>query len=255
MSDSLWQFHEKAIVDDHKRQSLNGNADCLFYIPGVDCPHCGRSFGSTSKFAFNCPESILEEVRNVDRKTPCCNLEQWQEYVNRWKKAFPSEWKNLAIEPGTGFQPYQWAIRKIRETDLFWPGSTPIISERLQRVLLKNKVTGASLHQVVDKKANPLCYYNLLLLNDPRTDFWKKESLLVDHCEHCGYEQYRQVKGQQKGYNQLVRKGEIPRKYIPEYEMFTSHIFNGFIVTPRVYDLIKNLDFANCEVRELTVID
>lgn len=289
--DTLWQirdpdpgWYEHMFVDGEVRNAVE--------LPLVECPECSSVHISDRILPFVCPPEIREEAEALDEArsqgegSVTVPLEKFRRYAARWEAALRRYGHEVKLLPGDAFSPRLWRVPSIPRYDIFWPsiGHTAVVSERIARLLQENQVSGISLRPVVLEKVGAVEPTDQVPEILDMSDYFKQAEtldnpsqcgnffeLLISHstlpspddgvtiipgCSACGrIESWEESIAYKKQIAFYRKKKILPRRYALDADVFRSHIFQGFVVSPKVYALVSEGDLRNCRIDRLAVCD
>jgi hypothetical protein len=91
-------------------------------------------------------------------------------------------------------------------------------------------------------------------------EFFLRPQVLGDdyqskRCPECGSENFQETNAQKQFIGQLKGKKLIPRRCLPQLDIFQSGVHHGIVVKDSVLSALSRLEPSNVRVDELTVCD
>jgi hypothetical protein len=175
-------------------------------------------------------------------------------------------------------------VPSIPRYDVFWPVAHIVVSERLRDLLQRNEITGAVFEPLVlgpiglaeptaklvlrkNREFDDRYYERIPCVPDPKScgDFFhmtfshatqSSEPGVVEKCPICGASNWHIASMPQPERELLIGEQSLPRKYIPDADIFWSHVFTGgFIIRDCVRKLIPDEYLQNCGVKRIRILD
>ncbi|QDU79646.1 hypothetical protein Pla110_13570 [Polystyrenella longa] len=290
---TLTQLHETHMGGDFRDFFINGSAIYDYSIPGTNCSKCGKMWAYLQITTFECPDEIREEMADVVDAKPNMPWEELSVFISKWERKVIEYYPNARLLPGFNLQPIKWDIPSYPESDVYFKMGSVIVRDNVKQVIEKNRFTGLCffsvlLGQVGELKESEIIledeidmeedviepgdllaaapklddlndvgiFFNAITEFDAYRDIKEKESRVTKACDFCGYVRYDLPQERQEEYEYYNLNKFIPEKYVPDYDIFDSHIHRGWLMRPEVYEALKTeCDLRNCEVHEIKVVN
>jgi len=288
---TLW--HLSPNVPKHSERLWHyGSGNFKYQVPGINCPNCGPGGGGNAKLhSIECPSMIRKEIEALQGDSPCLTPSQFARAKRRWEAGLHFSNYDQEIDPGDSFPPFLWRIPTIPRYNIYWLFFATILAEALASRLLDKRVTGIALlrvsplrvgaFEVEDKipealfnqcnepedimelvpalsQSEDLGQFFYLFASGSSLELWKREN--VANVTVCGVCKRMAIPKQieierSKARSRYRGRKEIPLQYCFASDIFHSHIYeDGFIISPRVLDLLNEADLRNCKVSKLKVV-
>lgn len=221
-------------------------------------------------------------------------MSELQPYLSRWEAICTEHGINQSLYSGASFYPNHWDLSSIPRYHIYAMLFDMVISEHVKTLFQKNSISGVSYPLVViDRIANyePTdepseedgyvvpeeggyfgTWFDRVPCIEDVSQYGSFYSLHVDHgtdylncprqnvteriaCEFCQRKETDVSIDCRKQHRYFRKKRQLPKSYVPNADVFTSHVFSGFIFRDRVKKLLTDEHLQNCQVRPITIVD
>lgn len=279
MGRQYWRFERPEHEDYYRGFFINGTSHHPMCIPWVTCPKCDNTFSAGKTLSILCPGRVVEMLRPLG-KGPL-PWEQHAEFRREVEAVLRSEGHDIQVQPGDQFQPLHWEVPSRPRQDVFWAGPGDIIVSEWGKALFEEyEVGGVEFHPIVFEKvgmlepwdefpsedlSDPIDLFDMVPLLENAEDIGEFYEMLVqtdtddmappqrprpeeEPCSFCG-----QPKNPDVSFVYEPLPLVLPKAYVPDVDIFGSHILRSFVVSDKVESLVRQHRLEQCGLTKLRI--
>jgi hypothetical protein len=142
----FWKISEPDYNSDYDHTFINGSLEHPLSIPGVECDHCGQTWGASRILTFECPKGLMKN--NKIKESWPISVEENEQFRKLIKDKIGIG--DLKLEPGYSFQPSYLDVASKPTFDFLWCSlASVVVSERVKDFFLRTAA-----HDVAFVKVN-----------------------------------------------------------------------------------------------------
>ena len=130
----FWEISAPGYTSDYQESNINGSIEDALILPSVDCDLCRMTWGWSGlrSLPFECPESLRNEMRTMDRRRSLPREEHRRLQENVLELANAEGEPYIDVGPGYRFPPLFFDVPSRPRADFLWPFGGLLVSGRIR---------------------------------------------------------------------------------------------------------------------------